>query len=43
VCPLLFVINNGKQGNQLCCRVNDNLEAVFVTMEAILCFEAWLE
>jgi len=22
VCPLLFVINDGKQGDQLCCRVN---------------------
>jgi hypothetical protein len=22
VCPLLFVINDGKQGNQLCCRTN---------------------
>jgi hypothetical protein len=22
VCPLLFVINDGKQGDQLCCRIN---------------------
>ena len=22
ICPLLFVINDGKQGDQLCCRVN---------------------
>ena len=28
VCPLLFVINDGKQGDQLCCRVNGHHSSI---------------